>query len=352
MAMTGAALPVVQAPLAGFAGPELAIAAIEGGGVGSLPCAMLTAEDAVAQAEAVRRTVGAGRPLNLNFFAHKPVDAGDLSAWEAALRPFYAAEGVAPGTPPPLRRPFDAAMAEAVEAIRPTLVSFHFGLPDDDLLGRVRATGALVVGNATSAAEGRALAARGCDMIIAQGTEAGGHAGHFLDGLQPVGLVALVRLLLDAVDVPVIAAGGIADRRAAAAAMVLGAGAIQVGTAYLKTPETRALAVHRDALGTQAAERTVVTNLFSGGLARGMPNRLIDALGPVSDAAPPFPHASSLLAPLRRAAEAEGRGDYSPLWTGQAGALARESDARRLTWTLGQAALAASIWAEEQEAFG
>lgn len=347
LALTGAQLPLVQAPLAGFAGPALAIAVLRAGGVGSLPCAMLTPETVIAQATEVRAS-GPG-PLNLNFFAHRPTDPPDDRRWREALAPFYTAEHAREGTPPPLRRPFDTAMAEAVEAIRPTLVSFHFGLPDAALLDRVRASGARIIGNATTVDEARWLATRGCDLIIAQGFEAGGHAGHFLGPHAPVGLAALVPQIVDAVDVPVIAAGGIADWRGAAAAMLLGAGAVQVGTAYLATPEARTLAPHRAALGTPAAERSIFTNLFSGGLARGLPNRLIEAIGPVSDAAPPFPHASALIAPLRRIAEDDGRGDYSPLWTGQAGPLARETDAARLTRRIGTAALSAARIATDLE---
>lgn len=338
LTLTGARLPIVQAPMAGFSEPALAIAAIRAGGVGSLPAAMLSPDTLAEQVGAVRAACGEAAPINLNFFAHRLGEPGDDGAWRAALAPFCAAEAVTRGDPPPLRQPFDAAMAAALRALRPPLVSFHFGLPAPDLLAAVRDAGARIIGNATTVAEARVLADAGCDFIIAQGAEAGGHAGHFLTGHHPVGLIALVPQIADAVAVPVIAAGGIADPRGAAAAMMLGAAAIQVGTAYLKSPDARALAVHRAAIGTADAERTVFTNLFSGGIARGLPNRLIDALGPVSDVAPPFPHASTLLAPLRRAAEADGRGDYSPLWTGQAAPLARLEDAGAITAMLGNAA--------------
>ncbi len=223
LAMTGARLPIVQAPMANFAGTELAIAATAAGGVGSLPCAVLDAEAVVAQAAAVR--AAATGPLNLNFFCHTLGPQPDETAWRTALAPFYAEEGVAPPTDtPPLRRPFDAAMADAVGTVRPEIVSFHFGLPDEDLLDRVKATGALVFGCATNVAEARYLAERGCDAVIAQGFEAGGHAGHFLMGHRPVGLIALVPQIVDAIHVPVIAAGGIADARGVAAAIALGAG--------------------------------------------------------------------------------------------------------------------------------
>ena len=338
LTMTGARLPVVQAPMANFGGTELAIAAMDAGAIGSLPCAVLDAEAVVAQAATVRSA--SGGPLNLNFFCHRLGAAPDETAWRAALAPFYAAEGVEPPSgAPPLRRPFDAAMADAVGTVLPEIVSFHFGLPDEDLLDRVKATGALVFGCATNVAEARYLAERGCDAVIAQGFEAGGHAGHFLAGHRPVGLLALVPQIVDAIHVPVVAAGGIADPRGVAAAMALGAAAVQVGTAYLRTPEARPNAVHQRRLEDATADDSVFTNLFTGGLARGLRNRLIDTLGAVSDAAPPFPYASAALAPLRAQAEHQGRGDFSPLWAGQGVALARVEPAAVLTERLGAAAL-------------
>ncbi|WCM27543.1 nitronate monooxygenase [Sphingomonas sp. QA11] len=338
LAMTGARLPLVQAPMANFAGTDLAIAAMGAGAVGSLPCAVLDAGVVVTQVAAVRAAVKG--PLNLNFFCHKLGPAPDETAWRTTLSPFYADEGVAaPTDAPPLRRPFDAAMGDVVEAVRPEVVSFHFGLPDEDLLVRVKATGALVFGCATNVAEARWLAERGCDAVIAQGFEAGGHAGYFLAGHRPVGLIALVPQIVDAVHVPVIAAGGIADARGVAAAMALGAAAVQVGTAYLRTPEARPSAALRHRMETATADDSVFTNLFSGGLARGLRNRATDTLGAVNDTAPPFPYASAALAPLRAHAESEGRGDYSPLWSGQGVALASADSAAALTDRLGNAAL-------------
>lgn len=318
LALTGARVPIVQAPMAGAGGVALAAAAIRGGAVGSLPCAMLTPDQVRAQVAEVRaQTEG---PLNLNFFCHHLGDPPDDADWRALLEPFYEKEGVGPPvTQPPLRAPFDDAMCRVVEAVRPELVSFHFGLPEAALLERVQRTGTVTIGNATSFAEGEWLAGK-ADMVIAQGFEAGGHAGHFLAGHRPVGTMALTReIVLDAdvVFVPVIAAGGIGDAEGIAAALRLGAGAVQLGTAYLHTAEATISAAHRAALGGE----TVVTNLFSGGLARGVRNALIDAIGPVHPAAPRFPYASAALAELRRVAEAGGRGDYSPMWAGQAAAL-------------------------------
>lgn len=312
---TGARVPIVQAPMAGAGGVALAAAAIRGGAVGSLPCAMLTPGQVREQAAAVRAQ--AEGPLNLNFFCHALGDPPDDAAWRALLEPFYEKEDVGPPEmPPPLRAPFDEVMCAVVEDVRPEVVSFHFGLPEPHLLDRVRRTGAAVLGNATTLPEAMWLTGK-VDMIIAQGFEAGGHAGYFLDGHRPVGTITLTRqvaLKVDFARMPVIAAGGIVDGAGIAAALMLGAGAVQLGTAYLFTPEATISDAHRSSLG----DETAITNLFSGGLARGVRNALIDAIGPVHPDAPRFPYASAALAELRRKAEREGRGDYSPLWAGQA----------------------------------
>jgi nitronate monooxygenase len=338
-ALTGARIPIVQAPMAGASEVELAVGAIEGGGLGSLPCALLSPEQAAAQVAEVRaRTDG---PINLNFFCHDLGDAPDDGAWRAVLAPFYAAERVLPTTAiPVLRRPFDAAMADMVEAVRPEVASFHFGLPETTLLARVRQSGARIFGNATTQREARWLAAQGCDAVIAQGFEAGGHAGFFLDGHYPVGTLALVRQCVAVLDVPVIAAGGIVDESGVAAAIALGAAAVQIGTAYLACPESTISPMHRARLGTPGAADSIFTNLFTGGLARGLRNRLIDRLGAVSPAAPRYPYSTAALAPLRAAAEADGRDDYSPLWAGQGAPLVRAEPAQALTERLGAAALA------------
>jgi nitronate monooxygenase len=329
--LLGSRLPIVAAPMAGAGGVALAIAAICGGAVGSLPCAMLAPDEARAQAAKVRSR-GAG-PLNLNFFCHAMPPSADDGAWRALLRPYFEERGMAPGASGgPARRPFDEAMCAAVEDIRPELASFHFGLPEAALLARVRLTGAKIIGNATTIAEARWLAARGVDAIVAQGWEAGGHAGRFL-GAPPeeqMGLLALVPQVADATGLPVIAAGGIADARGIAAALTLGAAAVQIGTAYLHCPESLIRPEHREGLAGDAAERTVFTNLYSGALARGLPTRLTEELGAVRPEAPPFPLAGSALAPL----------GFSPMWAGQAARLGRAEPAAALTRRLGREALA------------
>jgi nitronate monooxygenase len=275
-------------------------------------------------------------PLNLYFFCHRLPEPPDESAWCALLAPYYAEEGVEPEAPPPLRRPFDAEMCAVVEEVRPEIVSFHFGLPEAGLLDRVRSAGARVFGCATTPAEMRWLAERGCAAVIAQGAEAGGHAGWFLDGHVPT---PLAELLAERLDVPMIAAGGIVDAGDVARALGAGASAVQIGTAYLATPESMISAPYRALLGTEAAADGAFTNLFSGREARGIRNRLMRDLGAISLVAPAFPYASAALAPLRKAAEADGRGDYSPLWAGQGAARVCSIGAEQLTREFAQAAL-------------
>jgi len=336
-ALAGARHPIVQAPMAGAAGVDLCVAAIEGGALGSLPCAMLGPDEIGAQVAEVRSR--AEGPINLNFFCHSPPPETDDSAWRTLLAPYYAEFGAAAGPAGPLRRPFDPAACAAVEAVRPEVVSFHFGLPEPALLERVRKTGAAVIGNATSVAEALWLEARGVDGVIAQGWEAGGHSGRFLGGdpAEAMTLFALLPQVADSVAVPVIAAGGIGDGRGIAAAFVLGASAVQLGTAFLYSPESRISPPHRAALESAP---TRVTNLMSGGLARGIEGRLMRELGAVRPEAPPFPLAAAALAPVRTAAEARGEYGFGPMWAGQAGPLGRPVPAADLVRDLAADALA------------
>jgi nitronate monooxygenase len=317
----GMALPIIQAPMAGAQGSALAIAVSSAGGLGSLPCAML-APDAMRRELAAIRAATAN-PYNVNFFCHQPpaASAEREAGWRAALAPYYAEFGIDPASiaSGPGRMPFNAEAAGILDEFRPKVVSFHFGLPSDDLLARARATGARIISSATTVDEALWLERRGVDAIIAQGLEAGGHRGMFLtdDISTQVGTFALLRQVVKAVGVPVIAAGGIADAAGVAAAMRLGAVAVQVGTAYLLCPESTISAVHRAALASPAARHTALTNLFSGRPARGIVNRVMRELGPICDAAPAFPLATTAIAPLRAKAESLGSGDFSPLWSGQ-----------------------------------
>lgn len=329
--------PILQAPMAGSNKSALAIAVSKAGGLGALPCAMLSLDDARAETAAIEAEVGG--LVNVNFFCHQPPepDAAREAAWRARLAPFYAELDIDPAAAVAANRaPFDEAFCALVEETKPRVVSFHVGLPEARLLERVKAAGCLVLSSATTVAEARWLAARGADAIIAQGLEAGGHRGHFLDhdlGIQ-TGTFTLLPRIVDAVDLPVIAAGGIADARGIAAALLLGASAVQLGTAYLLTPEAATSAVHRAALREGCGERTALTNLFSGRPARGLMNRTMRELSPLSDSAPAFPLASGALAPLRAKAEAAGSGDFSPLWAGQAVERTHERPAGELTRSL------------------
>lgn len=333
--LLGIDLPIIQAPMAGVQTHALAVAVSTAGGLGSLPCAML-GQDAL-RAELAEIKARTHRPFNVNFFCHTPPapDAGREAAWRAALSPYYKEYGLDANAIPagPGRAPFDSGAAELLSEFRPPVVSFHFGLPSAELLARVRAWGAKVLCSATTVEEARWLEARGIDAIIAQGLEAGGHRGIFLsdDLTTQVGTFALLPQIVKAVNLPVIAAGGITDAKGVAAAMALGAAGAQVGTAYLLCPEATTSAVHRAALKSKAAQHTALTNLFTGRPARGILNRMMKELGPISAAVPAFPLAVAAIAPLRAQAESRGSGDFSPLWSGQNADGCREIPAAQLT---------------------
>ena len=333
--LLGIDLPIIQAPMAGVQGSAMAIAVSNAGGLGSLPCAMLTPDALRGELQAI--TAQTTRPYNVNFFCHTPPapDAAREATWRAALAPYYAEFGIDPASVPAGggRAPFSAEAAELLEGFKPPVVSFHFGLPAPALLDRVKGWGAKVLASATTVEEARWLEAQGADAVIAQGLEAGGHRGIFLsdDLTTQIGTVALLPQILQAVKLPVIAAGGIADARGVAAAMALGAAGVQVGTSYLLCPEATNTPLHRAALASPRAEHTVLTNLITGRPARGMRNRLLDELGPLSDAPPAFPLATAALAPLKAAAERLGRDDFSTLWSGQNATGCRAIPAAQLT---------------------
>lgn len=330
--------PILLAPMAGPVLSEMAIAVAREGGLGSLPSAMLSPDQTRAELEKFRATVKA--PVNLNFFCHTPPvpDEKREAAWRAKLAPYYAELGVDPAAPIPVssRTPFDENLCRLVEELRPEVVSFHFGLPPEALVTRVKTAGAKVISSATTVREAIWLAERGCDAIIAQGFEAGGHRGVFLGGeaSQQVGTMALVPQVVDAVKVPVIAAGGIADGRGIAAALALGASAAQIGTAYLFCPEAKLVAPHRAALKVAWDDDTTLTRVFTGRPARGIVNRVIREVGAMSDVSPQFPLAGGSLMPLRGKAEPAGSGDFTPMWSGQAMRLGREMPTAELTRTL------------------
>ncbi|MDI1479636.1 nitronate monooxygenase [Polyangium sp. y55x31] len=336
--LLGIELDIIQAPMAGVQGSRLAIAVSNAGGLGSLPCAMLGPDALRRELQALR--AGTSRPFNVNFFCHTPItpDPAVEARFRGMLEPYYKELGIDPNLAPAGagRAPFTHDVADIIAEFAPPVVSFHFGLPSAELLARVKGWGSKVLSSATTTSEARWLEAHGADVIIAQGLEAGGHRGHFLsdDLTEQMGTFALLPQIVDAVRVPVIAAGGIADARSVRAAMALGAAGVQVGTAYLLCPEADTSAVHRAALKSPARHHTALTNLFSGRPARGIVNRLMRELGPMNPAAPPFPWAVAAVAPLRARAERNGSGDFSPLWAGENTSAIAEVDAATLTRAL------------------
>ena len=340
--LLGIKLPIIQAPMAGVPGSALTVAVSNAGGLGSLPCAMLNIDAMRNELAAIRAQTS--RPFNVNFFCHTPPtpSAEVEAAWRAALAPYYNEYGIDADKIPvgPGRAPFSSEAADVLEDFKPAVVSFHFGLPSADLLARAKALGSKILSSATTIDEARWLEARGVDAIIAQGIEAGGHRGIFLseDLSTQIGTFALLPQIVREVRIPVIAAGGIADARGVAAAIALGAAGVQIGTAYMLCPEATTSAVHRAALKSDTARHTALTNLFSGRPARGIMNRIMRELGPISTAVPAFPLATAAIAPLRAKAESQGLGDFSPMWSGQNASGCKEVPAGELTRELASGA--------------
>ncbi|AJP52452.1 nitronate monooxygenase [Pseudomonas simiae] len=338
--LLGIELPIIQAPMAVGTTTAMVIEASKAGALGSLPAAALS----LAQLREALVTVreASPRPINVNFFCHQPPapDAARDRHWKDLLEPYYRELGADFQAPTPVsnREPFNEAACQFIEELRPEVVSFHFGLPEKALLDRVKATGAKVLSSATTVEEAIWLEQHGCDAIIAMGSEAGGHRGLFLsDDLNTqIGLFALLPQVVDAVSVPVIAAGGIGDARGIVAAFALGASAVQIGTAYLFTPEANVTPSHHHALRHAQASETALTNLFTGRPARGIVNRVMRELGPINPAAPAFPTAGGALIPLKAKDEA----GFSNLWSGQALRLGRDTTTYALTRELAEQALA------------
>lgn len=332
--------PVLQAPMAGVQDHRLAVAVARAGGLGALPAAMLSPEALATELNALTAALG-GRPYNLNFFCHAAPapDAAREARWREALGFAYREAGIDPATipPGPGRAAFSHAACDLIEPFRPPVLSFHFGLPAPALLARVKAWGAKVLASATTVAEARWLEAHGADAVIAQGAEAGGHRGLFLGDDVPTqpGSLALWPQVAAALRVPVIAAGGIADAAGVRAARALGAAGVQVGTAYLLCDEATTTPLHRAALKGDGP--TALTNVFTGRPARGIVNRVMRELGPMSPLAPAFPLATAAIAPLRAWAEARGSADFTPLWSGENRSGCREVPAAEVTATLARA---------------
>jgi nitronate monooxygenase len=339
----GTELPIVQAPMANATAVDMAVAVADAGGLGSFPCAAL-ADEKIGEGVATIRA-RTKKPINLNFFCHQvaPADVERDAAWLNRLAPYYAELGAE--TPKvPLKAtivPFTASTCAMVEQLRPAVVSFHFGLPEAALLTRVKKAGCKVISSATTLREALFLAEHGVDAIIAQGSEAGGHRGMFLetDIATQIGTFALLQQIVAAVKLPVIAAGGIGDGRGITAAFILGAAGVQMGTAYLGCSEATISALHKNALGKEGRE-TVITNVLSGRPARSILNRVIREQGPIAAALPAYPLATPALAPLRAKAEAKGSSDFSPLWSGQGAPPPTGISAGDLTRKLADEALA------------
>lgn len=333
-------LPIVQAPMAGVQDSALAIAVSQAGGLGSLPCAMLTTAALTRELEKLR---DAGvDAYNLNFFCHTDPtpDAHTDTIWRSALSPYFAEWGVDPDSPSnaPSRTPFSDESLETIRSFQPKVVSFHFGLPKVEWLDEIKSWGGQVWSSATTLHEAKWLIEHGADALIAQGVEAGGHRGMFLtqDLATQIETRDLLALIKGSCDIPVIAAGGISHPDQVASLLKAGAAATQVGTAYLCCHEAKTSALHRKLLLSPEAEHTQLTNLLSGRPARGMVNRLMRELGPISEIAPEFPLAGAALTKLRATAEKAGSTDFSPLWCGTDASGCREQSAADQTrWLAG-----------------
>jgi nitronate monooxygenase len=333
--------PIIQAPMGFHVSPDMPVAVCRSGGLGSFPCSALTSAQ-------LRDLVGKIRaqttkPLNLNFFCHVTQrDAAVEAAWLKRLASYYTELGV---NPPEFlagaRPPFDAEMCDVVVELRPQAVSFHFGLPEKSLVDRLKAAGCVILSSATTVTEARWLEEHGVDAVIAQGAEAGGHRGMFLtsDLASQLSTLVLVPQVVDAVKVPVIAAGGIADGRGIAAALALGASAVQMGTAYLLCPEATTSPLHRAAIKSAKDQLSAITNVLTGRPARVLVNRIVREVGPLAADVPSFPLAAAALAPLRAKAESQSSADFTGLYAGQAAALSRELPAGELTSKLAAEAL-------------
>jgi len=344
--LLGIAHPIVQAPMSGFTTPALAAAVCNAGGLGSIGCATLPSAAIREQVAAICQSTN--RPFNLNFFVYAPpVPAPETTArMRARLASYFAVFGLGPVPEPSV--PFasfdEERLALALE-LRPRVVSFHFGLPSAAAVRRIKEAGCVIMSSATTVAEARSLQANGADVIIAQGFEAGGHRGSFSDspGAGMIGTMALVPQIADAVRIPVVAAGGIADGRGIAAAFALGASGVQLGTAFLGCPEAAVPPLYQAQLRAATDDMTEVTRAFTGRPARALRNRFVAEMADAE--ALDFPLQASLVGPLWQVPDETARAQLMPFWAGQAVALMRELPAGELVEKLAaeaQAVLARS----------
>lgn len=333
--LLGTEFPLIQAPMAGVQDSALTIAVSEAGGLGSLPCGMLSIDKVVSEIQLIKKATD--KPFNLNFFCHElpAYNPKQHSEWQAVLKPYFTELGATCESQPngASRIPFNHDIADAIEAFRPKIISFHFGLPNKDLLARLQSWGTKIISSATTVKEALWLESKGVDGIIAQGVEAGGHRGMFLsnDLSTQVGTFSLAHQIANKVNIPVIAAGGIADNKGVRAALTLGATAVQIGTAYLLCNETTTSQLHRNALKGTASQHTAITNVFSGRPARGIVNRVMSELAFMHPSAPTFPYASIEITQLRALSEKQGSDAFTPLWSGQNTSGCKEISAAELT---------------------
>lgn len=330
--------PIIQAPMAGVCGVEMVLAVCAAGGLGSLPCATMDPISLRKKLTELRNKTSA--PINVNFFAHnKPENNQDLdSTWCQQLSPYFEElqlPTISELTEGPIQS-FDEQKCAVLEDIAPEIVSFHFGLPKSDLVTRLKAIGSKIICSATTPREAKWLEENGCDAIIAQGYEAGGHRGMFLEKNidTQMGTMALLPQIVDVVSLPIIAAGGIADGRGIAAAFALGASGVQLGTAYLFADEANLNQKYVETLKSDASSNTALTNIFSGNPARCIVNRVMQEIGPMADQMVPFPKGFSAIGSLRSAAEKNDSRDFSAHYSGQAASLGRSASAAQLTTTL------------------
>ena len=317
----GVELPIVQAPMAGVQDSSLALAVSRAGGLGSVPCAALSLNEIESELRLIKQS--ATGPINLNFFCHQvPKVRPDIeSKWHELLMPYFMELGIERNTIPTTvsREPFSHATIDILEPFEPAILSFHFGLPERDLIDRLKNWGATILSSATTLEEAQWLQENGADVIIAQGIEAGGHRGIFLNQnlLSQSSTTSLVVSIQREVKLPVIAAGGISSANEVVKHLDNGAIAVQVGTAYLLCHEANTSQLHRRAIQENQPPSTSLTNLFSGRPARAIINRVITELGPINENTPEFPRASMAMSCLRKVAETNNSSDFSPLWCGQ-----------------------------------
>ncbi|PHR83492.1 MAG: 2-nitropropane dioxygenase [Colwellia sp.] len=329
----GVEKPIIQAPMAGVQNWELAVAVSNSGGLGSIPCGMLTKDQILAEITSFRKN--SNKNYNLNFFCHKmpAINHQALKVWEEQLLPYYESFSIKPPKEiSGLRKPFDVSLADALEPYKPPIISFHFGLPSPELVARIKSWRTVVISSATTKEEGIWLQNNGADIVIAQGSEAGGHRGMFMtsDPSTQLPTFELVECLKQVLSVPVIAAGGIATNTDIKEVIGLGASGVQVGTSYLLCDEAKTSVIHRKAIKSKNST-TALTNIFSGRLARGITNKVMTDLNFIADNAPEFPYASIAIAPLRTKAESQNKSDFSPLWSGTDRSGCKEISAAKLT---------------------